>query len=487
MRAISLNSTTLLTVAFLAQLSAAPLKVLVVTGQSDEPYHHWRETTASIRELLTRTGRFEVFVTEEPRGLTRSALAGYQAVVINYNGPRLPPAAEQAIESFVRSGGGLVAFHLSAYGSWFGMKMEAGHWRAGNPAEGWGAWPELIGATWEPEKIGHSLRGPFQVRWCESSPFRKDAPEQFLANDELYHKMTILPGTSVEATAFSSTENGGTGRDEPQAWTNRFGQGRVFFTTMGHDRMAFYQPGLMRLFARGVEWAATGSISPDAAEPAGSLCIRLLVVTAGHTYPVAFYSMLDSLPGVKWTHATSHEEAFAKPLEERFDVVLLHDMIEKTSAQTRQRLQSYVAAGKGIIALHHAIVDFTDWPWWYEQVTGGKYYVKAEPEHAASKYHEGVDFVATPVAARRKHPVLAGVGPLTVHDEVYRGMWHAPGIDVLMETSHPENDRPVVYIGPEKSARVLYIQLGHSEETMHDPGFQRLMQNAVEWTARRTN
>jgi type 1 glutamine amidotransferase len=120
-------------------------------------------------------------------------------------------------------------------------------------------------------------------------------------------------------------------------------------------------------------------------------------------------------------------------------------------------------------------------------VTGGKYFVKEDGEHAASKYHEGVDFIVTPVPAQRNHPVLAGVGPLTVHDEVYRGMWHAEGIDVLMETSHPENDRPVVYIGPQGPARVLYIQLGHSPETINDPGFQRLMHNAIAWAARRTN
>jgi type 1 glutamine amidotransferase len=407
--------------------------------------------------------------------------------VINYNGPRLPAPAEQAIESFVRSGGGLVAFHLSAYGSWFGMKMEGGHWRAGAAGSGWDAWPKMIGATWEPEKIGHSLRGPFQVRWREASPFRKEGAESFLANDELYHKIAILPGTEIEANAFSSPEAGGTGHDEPQVWTNRFGQGRVFFTTLGHDAMVFYQPGMSTLFARGVEWAATGAITADRAQSVAKPGIRLLVVTGGHTYPVAFYSMLNSLSGVAWTHATSHQEALTKPMENRFDVILLHDMIETTSTETRERLQSFVAAGKGVISLHHAIVDFTDWPWWYQQVTGGKYFIKPEAKHPASKFHEGVDFIVTSVPARRKHPVLAGVGPLTVHDEVYRGMWHAPGIDVLMETNHPENDRPVVYIGPQGPARVLYIQLGHSAETMNDPGFRRLMRNAIEWAARRTD
>jgi type 1 glutamine amidotransferase len=80
---------------------------------------------------------------------------------------------------------------------------------------------------------------------------------------------------------------------------------------------------------------------------------------------------------------------------------------------------------------------------------------------------------------------MAGVPPLPVDDEVYKGMWHSPKITVLMETDHPDNDRPVVYIGPNPKARAVYIQLGHSESTMRHPGYRRLVHNAVRWAAGR--
>jgi type 1 glutamine amidotransferase len=54
-----------------------------------------------------------------------------------------------------------------------------------------------------------------------------------------------------------------------------------------------------------------------------------------------------------------------------------------------------------------------------------------------------------------------------------------------METDFHENDRPVVYVGPCQTARVVYIQLGHSALTMNNPGFRRLLGNAVGWTARK--
>ena len=457
-----------------------PRKVLIITGQSDLPHHQWRETTAAIRSILTAARTFDVYTTEEPRGLTAEALAGYQAVIVNYNGPRWPAEAERALENYVRGGGGLFAFHLSAYGPFFGMVQEGGRFRTAN-AE-WAGWAGMIGARWEPAKVGHAPRGPFAVRWRPESTIGKGA--KFVANDELYHRLTLLKGAAVEATATSPAQ-GGSGQEEPIVWTNHYGRGRVFFTTLGHDAMAFHQTGMRDVVSKGVEWAAAGSAIPCPVTAAAP--IRVLVVTQGHSYPVEFYAMINSLEGITWTHATSHPEAFRRPLEDRYDVVLLHDMLDVTPPETKQRLRAFVEAGRGVVSIHHAIVNYTDWPWWYEEIVGGKYFIKPLGEHAASGNREGVDFIVAPVAGKRAHPVLKGVGPLTVNDEVYHRMWFSPRIDVLMETNHLENDRPVVYTGPSAKVRSVFIQLGHSASTMEDPGFRRLVGNAVEWAAGRVN
>jgi type 1 glutamine amidotransferase len=232
------------------KICCALLRILLVTGQTDEPYHHWRETTPVIREGLERTGKFEVRVMEEPRGITAAALEGYDVVVLNYNGPRFPAAAESALETFVRSGHGFVAFHQAAYGEFFGMESRDRKWRAG-PTSGWTAFARMIGATWEPDKIGHARRGKFQVDFRDERPC-------FTADDELYHRLTLDPSVRILADAMSPIESRGTGKREPQIWTNQYGAGRVFFTTLGHDKTAWFQPGMMEAFARGVEWAAQG-------------------------------------------------------------------------------------------------------------------------------------------------------------------------------------------------------------------------------------
>jgi type 1 glutamine amidotransferase len=160
-------------------------------------------------------------------------------------------------------------------------------------------------------------------------------------------------------------------------------------------------------------------------------------------------------------------------------------MIEESSENTRLRLKEFVENGGGIVSLHHAIVDFTDWPWWYEKVTGGKYFTQPKGDFPASQYKEGIEFLVRPVKGKEGHPVLRGVGPLWVDDELYKGMYHSKGIEVLMETSHPDNDPPIVYVGPFEKARVVYIQLGHSGDTMENPGFRRLMSNTIQWVSRK--
>lgn len=457
----------------------APVRLLLLTGQADLPHHSWQATTAAIRSIFQGDGRFALRVIEEPEALTAASLRGYSALILNYNGPRFPRATELAIEQFISDGGGFVAFHHASYGEFFGMQLEGGKWTAG-PTKGWAEFARITGASWKPENIGHARRWPFAVDWVDARhPIATGG--QWIANDELYHRMDLAPAAHVIADALSPKEIGGTGRREPVAWTHQYGSGRVFFTPLGHDDAAWHQPAMRRLFLRGVEWAATGRVSepPPEAKP-----LRVLVVTSGHSYPTAFYGMLASFEGIHWTHATSHAEAFAKPLEERYDVILFHDMHNVTSAQTRERLTAFIEAGKGIVALHHAIVNYTDWPWWYEEVTGGKYFEKPVDGHEASRYHEGVDFLCTPAAGKQKHPVLRGVPPLAVHDETYRKMWLSPRIDVLMETTSPENDRPVVYAGPHAKARAIYIQPGHSAQTMENPGYRRLVRNALFWVAR---
>ena len=475
-----------------AEQPAARVKTLILTGASDTQYHDWRVSTPFLRSLLEGTGRFEVKVEEQPSGITANTLRPFDLLVLNYMGPRWGTETEQAVEEFVRSGKGFLSFHGITYGPLYGMKYDdaAQRWTPG-PDAGWPAYGALIGARWKPSNIGHGKRHVFPVKWVNlDHPISRGLPPEFLANDELYHRLDLLPATQVLATAFSDPTTGGTGKEEPIIWSTAFGQGRSVHITLGHDLTAMSQPGFVAAFARAAEWAATGQVTLPSSIPLFGKqkdFVRALVVTGGHPYPVSFYALFEGQEDVVWWHATSPREAFTPDLVSRFDVIVLHDMWEDLEPAAREHLRAFVEAGKGVVSIHHAIVDYTAWPWWWEDVIGGKFFVKENPGHPASAYQEGVDMVVTRTELGASHPVTRDVPPLVVNDEAYRGMWHSPQIQVLMETAFALNDRPVVYVGPHPKARVIYIQLGHSDSTMRYPGYRRLVRNAILWGARRLN
>ena len=44
-------------------------------------------------------------------------------------------------------------------------------------------------------------------------------------------------------------------RPHPMAWVKSFGEGRVFYTTLGHGPGTFERPAMQQLVTQGVQWA----------------------------------------------------------------------------------------------------------------------------------------------------------------------------------------------------------------------------------------
>jgi type 1 glutamine amidotransferase len=82
------------------------------------------------------------------------------------------------------------------------------------------------------------------------------------APDELYDALCgPAKELDVVGTAHSDPANKGTGEDEPMLMTIRYGKGRVFHTTLGHDAAAMQCVGFIVTLERGTEWAATGKVT----------------------------------------------------------------------------------------------------------------------------------------------------------------------------------------------------------------------------------
>ena len=247
-----------------------PLPTLIVTGDSDTRYHDWRVLVPHLKSLLDKTDRFQVSVSEQPASLTCAALKQYSALVVFYNGPRWGEAAEGGVESFVRSGGGLVTVHGVTYGPLMGTTQGPGGKFRLEPGAAWPAWSRMLGVSWAPESIGHARRHEFTVRAMDRAhPIARGLPASFSTDDELYHRMSLLPEARVLAAAFSEPSLGGTGRDEPVMWTLSYGRGRSFHSPLGHDVKAMSAPGFAGMFTRAVEWASTGEVRDSSAPGTG--------------------------------------------------------------------------------------------------------------------------------------------------------------------------------------------------------------------------
>lgn len=257
-------------------------KVMLLTGQASI-YHDWQKSSEVIERILDATGLFDV-----NRVLTPTAgesMAGfaprwsdYDAVVLDYDGDEWSASTKQAFDEYLSSGGGLVLVHaadnafpdwpefqaMSAVGGWRGRDESAGpmlRWRDGNQVNDRG-----------PGTAQHPPQHDFRiVSRAPEHPIMHGLPEIWMqAHDELYSQLRG-PASDVTILATARAETSmpsGTGEHEPMLMAIRYGDGRVFHTTLGHvgprDELpvaTMSSVGFIVTLQRGTEWAATGDVT----------------------------------------------------------------------------------------------------------------------------------------------------------------------------------------------------------------------------------
>lgn len=255
---------------------AAPIKVMILDGQSAGAYHNWRLTTPVLKKELEETGLFAVTVATAPLSggdfsSFKPEFGEYKVVVSNLDSPDWPEDLRVRLEKYVSGGGGLVIVHAAnnAFPAWpaYNEMAGIGGWRNRNEAAGpyWYIKDGKLVSDPTPGPAGmHGARLPFQVVTQQTEhPIMKGLPAAWMHfPDELYGRLRG-PGKNmtVLATAHSDSKNRGTGFEEPMLLVLRYGKGRIFHTVMGHDVEALSCVGFITTFQRGAEWAATGKVT----------------------------------------------------------------------------------------------------------------------------------------------------------------------------------------------------------------------------------
>ncbi len=256
-------------------VAAEKISVLIIDGQHN---HNWKATTPVVKDALEKTGRFTVEVaTTPPKGAPKDDWAKFkpdfskcQVVLMNYTGDAWPKDVNDGMMKFLEGGGGLVFYHAAvfAFPQWAEWNKAMGMgWRDAKFGErvALDADGKLVKmAKGEGPGSGHGPAHPFEVIVREKDhPVMKGLPEKWLhVKDELYHGMRgPCENMAILATAFSAKDKGGTGMNEPMAWTVSYGKARVFVCALGHDVASTAVPDTATLLARGTEWAATGQVT----------------------------------------------------------------------------------------------------------------------------------------------------------------------------------------------------------------------------------
>lgn len=278
-----LHSLSVLTILFLVTLCSAcarePIQGVIITGQNN---HNWPVSHKAIKMILENSRLFKVDIAVSPAaGEDMSSFdvdfSKYAFVFLDYNGDPWPEKMNTAFLEYVKNGGGVVVYHAAdnaftdwdeynkiiALGGWGGRDENSGpyvYWKDG----------ALVKDTSAGSGGSHGARHEYIMNQrVTSHPIIDGLPERWKhATDELYDRMRG-PGDIKDLlyTAYSPTEKGGSGREEPLAFTVEYGKGRIFHIMLGHcgdtleDNPAMQCAGFQTLLLRGTEWCATGNVT----------------------------------------------------------------------------------------------------------------------------------------------------------------------------------------------------------------------------------
>jgi len=214
--------------------------------------------------------------------------------------------------------------------------------------------------------------------------------------------------------------------------------------------------------------------------------LKVAVVTGGHDFSEKpFLSLFEGNEGIEFTHVVLKDdsELFEDISAWPYQVIVLYNMTQKISEKRQQNFVKLLDKGVGLVVLHHAIADYTEWPE-FRKIIGARYFLQDVTEngvaHPRSQYEHGVDYKIHVVDP--SHPITQGVSDFDVHDETYKGYLLEPDNHLLLTTDNSKCQKEVGWTRDYKKARVCFIQMGHGDSIFSDPNYRRLVTQAIRWT-----
>lgn len=218
--------------------------------------------------------------------------------------------------------------------------------------------------------------------------------------------------------------------------------------------------------------------------------LKVAVLTGGHGFEHdSFFTLFKGYSDIEYIEVQlkDHSEIFEDISKWDYDVIVLYNMTQKISPQRQKNfIKLLKKRGVGVVALHHTMGAFQQWPE-FKKIIGGKYYLKPTEEdgveHRGSTYKHDVDINVH--IADTSHPITRGMGDFQIHDETYNYCGFEKDNHVLLTTDHPDNNKSIAWVRRYGKARVCGIQLGHDSAAYKNPNYRKLVARAIRWSAGR--
>jgi len=230
-----------------ARAERPPGRVLYFTYSAGYRHEVIPLSKAILTQLGNNSGAFEVTATEDTSEFSTENLKSYAAVMF-YTTGELPMSGSEktALLDFVRSGRGFLGVH-SATDTFY-------------------TWPDyldLIGGYFN----GHPWHQTVTIEVADpSDPLVAFLGHSLQAEDEIYqisdfdyrgsHVLLRLDPGSVDLS------KPGVHRrfyGWPLAWTRSYGEGRVFYTALGHEASVWQDARYQRMLTNAILWSMGGS------------------------------------------------------------------------------------------------------------------------------------------------------------------------------------------------------------------------------------
>jgi uncharacterized protein len=204
---------------------AQPIKTLLFAGGQ---IHDFRAVGGAARGILEGDGGFNVtYVEEDLDVLTR--LDPYELLVFHYTIGEISDAQKNGLLNWIASGKGYAGIHSAA-----------------DSFRGCPEYRAMVGGHF----ITHPKYRDYQVSIADPGhPVTEGlGVDEFMVRDEQYI-LDYDPRVHVLATALWK------GTSMPVAWAKSWGEGRVFYSALGHDGPACQHEMFRELLVRGSRWA----------------------------------------------------------------------------------------------------------------------------------------------------------------------------------------------------------------------------------------